>query len=256
LIKIAVLSSGSCGNATFISNGKTRLLVDAGLSRNAIDKGLASIGEDPIFLDAILITHEHVDHTRGLRGMIGRYQTPVLCTEGTYRAIEPAVVETAGVCHRIAEDSIAELGSFSICPIGVRHNANQPVGYVFIVDGRRISIFTDLGYVDTSTAIIMAGSDFLFLESNHDVDAVKMCSRPDELKQRILRDHLSNTQVAEFVREYGSEQTKHLVLGHLSDDNNLPELVHATTEQALRSRFLSTHLTVLPHGAPSDVYTF
>jgi phosphoribosyl 1,2-cyclic phosphodiesterase len=257
--KVNVLSSGSCGNATLISDGKTRILIDAGISRPTIDKRLAKIGEDSIDLNACLLTHEHTDHMIGLRGMISKYQIQTYCTEGTYQGIEKVLLETVGLGHRLAVGEAQVIGTMAVLAVDIPHDSNQPVGYLIRTGTwHQLAFVTDLAYIDQDLAGTLAGCDFLFLEANHDIDGLKASAYPEYRKKRVRETHLCNDQVCDFLRSVPNwRSSQHIVLGHLSEGNNNPDLVYAMARRALREAGPEIpQLTVLPHGAQSKVFEF
>jgi phosphoribosyl 1,2-cyclic phosphodiesterase len=308
---MTVLASGSKGNATVIAAGNTRLLVDAGLSCRELLKRMAAAGEDAESLNAILITHEHVDHVAGLAVLARRLGVPVFFTEQTHRAwvrsvtpkttmsyakwIEmrererammlvaahaPAHVlagvgaEADEVCepasknrdmgHPEGQDETAcapsakadpaflpaveyfkagesfSIGEIDVSPFTIPHDAADPCGFVFHArkESLRMAVATDLGYIPTNVKMALTNVDVLLLESNHDLEMLKDGPYPWSVKQRVLSrvGHLSNAAAAEFLmRDYdGGAHT--IVLGHLSEQNNLPELAMLAAEQAIGER--------------------
>jgi len=244
IVRICVLASSSSGNSTFIGTERTRILIDAGLSRKATFERLAAIGEDPGKLDAIVLTHEHSDHVAGL-GLIARtLDIPVWMTTLTAPAIawddyEPKL-ETfqAGSEFRIGE---IDIRSFTI-----PHDAADPVGYCLRTQGLKLGIVTDLGYIPDSVKFHLQGTDFLLLESNHDLEMLKVGPYPWPVKQRVMsrKGHLSNEVVSDFIAAELASSTRTLVLGHLSEHNNHPEIARMSAQEALDERRLDTRLVV------------
>jgi phosphoribosyl 1,2-cyclic phosphodiesterase len=302
---MTVLASGSKGNATVIAAGSTRILVDAGMSCRELMKRMAQVGEDPEELDAILITHEHLDHVAGLSVLARRLKIPVFFTEGTHRAWvrmltprttmtyakwletvqrekearadhapahtallteidpdaadDPMEAEAAEPCA--AESATPKvkadpaflpaveyfraghgfsIGEIDVNPFTIPHDAADPCGFVFHArsESIRMAVATDLGYVPPNVKMALRGVDVLLLESNHDLEMLKDGPYPWSVKQRVLSrvGHLSNAACAEFLlRDYdGGAHT--IVLGHLSEQNNLPELARLAAEQAIGGR--------------------
>ncbi len=261
-----MLASGSSGNATFIATGRTRLLIDAGLSRREICTRLASIGEDASRLDAILISHEHSDHVSGL---------PVLCRHidsDRRRAGCPAVpVFLTRICastlrwenHQPAIEAFQAGSSFTIGDVDVGtftipHDAIDPVGFRFQAEGLKLGIVTDLGYIPDSIKHHLRGAHFLVLESNHDLEMLKVGPYPWSVKQRVMSrvGHLSNDVTCGYIRDELDAGTQVLVLGHLSEHNNHPSIVKLGAEQALFMRGLGTRLVVAERRAPTEVFQF
>jgi phosphoribosyl 1,2-cyclic phosphodiesterase len=254
IIRICVLASGSSGNATFLAAGRTRILVDAGLSLRELTRRLRAIGEDPAGLDAVLISHEHADHVSGLPVLLRKHSIPVYLTHSTAPLIDwgesrPRVEHyQAGARFTIGD---IEVGSFT-----VPHDAADPVAFAFRAEGVRIGLVTDLGYLPTSVKYQMQGADFLILESNHDLEMLKVGPYPWAVKQRVMgrNGHLSNDAVAEFIREEMDSCTATLVLGHISENNNHPELVRMAASQALAERSLKTRLVIAAPRAATEVF--
>jgi phosphoribosyl 1,2-cyclic phosphodiesterase len=318
---MTVLASGSKGNATLIAAGSTCVLVDAGLSCRELLRRMAEVGEDPAALNAILITHEHLDHVAGLSVLARRLSIPVFFTEQTHRAwvrmltprttmtyakwldhiqqqkAEQEAAADHAPAHTLAAAAVAEpdltpvpieayeaaeafseaaaetetelavesaagkakadrtalpaveyfragqsfsIGELDIDPFTIPHDAADPCGFVFHArhESLRMAVATDLGYVPPNVKMALRNVDVLLLESNHDLEMLKDGPYPWSVKQRVLSrvGHLSNTAAAEFLlRDYdGGAHT--IVLGHLSEQNNLPELARLAAEQAIGDR--------------------
>jgi phosphoribosyl 1,2-cyclic phosphodiesterase len=315
-MRMTVLASGSKGNSTVIASGRTRVLVDAGLSCRELLRRMEVAGEDPAKLDAILVTHEHVDHVAGLAVLARRLGVPVYFTEPTHRAwvrmltpkttmtyakwLENLAAEKArklagvpvynqdqtqernagdagvleAVCASRSEDrDSAELpvdpdaecepvgkakadpaflpaveyfraghqfsiGDLAICPFTIPHDAADPCGFVFEAEGIRMAVATDLGYVPPNVKAALKRIDVLLLESNHDLEMLRDGPYPWSVKQRVLSrvGHLSNEATAEFLQRDYDGGAAYIVLGHLSDSNNAPELARITAERAIGDR--------------------
>ena len=268
-----------------VAAGGTAVLVDAGLSCREILRRMAAVGEDPAELDAILITHEHLDHVAGLSVLARKLKVPVFFTQATHRAwvrmltpqrrmsykawlekiqreraameagVAAAPVETeAEPCEQPKKANPTALpaleffeagrsfriGELEVCPFTIPHDAADPCGFVFYAPGEsiRMAIATDLGYVPSNVKLALRNVDVLLMESNHDLEMLKDGPYPWSVKQRVLSrvGHLSNAAAAEFLlRDYdGGAHT--IVLGHLSEQNNLPELARLAAEQAIGDR--------------------
>lgn len=254
IVRLSVLASGSSGNCTFIATERTRLLVDAGLSAREIERRLAASGERLDRLDAILITHEHSDHVAGLPVLSRKLRRPVYLSELTAPAIcwngEPPPIASFRAGSRFVIGDI-EIASFSL-----PHDAVDPVGFCLHARGLKIAIITDLGYIPDSIRFHAHGADLLLLESNHDLEMLKVGPYPWSVKQRVMgrHGHLSNDAVAQFIRNDLDPATHTLVLGHLSEHNNHPDLVRLVAQQALEKRGLRTRLVVAEHGCQSEVF--
>ena len=331
---MTVLASGSKGNATVIAAGSTRILVDAGMSCRELMRRMALAGEDPEALNAILVTHEHLDHVAGLSVLARRLKIPVFFTEPTHRAwvrmLTPRTTisyakwlekmqrekdartasaecesmsqkrdmgdseesEVLAVCQEDSQENGASreesceslgdapkvkadpaflpaveyfraghgfsIGEIDVCPFTIPHDAADPCGFVFHsrTESIRMAIATDLGYVPPNVKMALKNVDVLLLESNHDLEMLKDGPYPWSVKQRVLSrvGHLSNAAAAEFLlRDYdGGAHT--IVLGHLSEQNNLPELARLAAEQAIGDRLslLGNRVVLAAQDVPLD----
>ena len=233
-----ILASSSAGNSAYITDGRTHLLIDCGLSRRETFARLESIGVNPTCLDAILITHEHCDHVSGLGPIARKLGKPIYLTQATADSLD-AGAETEFFRPFQAGGSIT-IGSFSVQSFSLPHDAVDPVGFVFISQGRKVGICTDLGYMPDSIRFHLQDCDLLLLESNHDLEMLKVGPYPWSLKQRVMsrRGHISNDVVSQFILDDLTTRTRHLVLGHLSEQNNMPALAHMVASQAIDQRGL------------------
>lgn len=226
-MRFAVLGSGSGGNAAVVDCRGVRLLLDAGLSAKQLVLRLAEIGVDPGSLDGILLTHEHGDHTRGLKVFLKQHPIPVYGTPGTVR-----LVREGGISHgtwRVFDSGRPfSIGSAEISPFATQHDAVDPVGFVIRHAGRALGVLSDAGHVTRSIVANLLRLDALFVEANYDENLLEAdTKRPWATKQRISsrHGHLSNTQVMELIGEIAHPELRHVVLGHLSSDCNCPDLV-------------------------------
>jgi phosphoribosyl 1,2-cyclic phosphodiesterase len=303
MVRFTVLASGSKGNSTVVSGGRTRILVDAGLSCRELFRRMRLAGEDPETLDAIIVTHEHSDHVSGLSVTARKLGIPVYFTEGTHRAwmrwltprrqmtyaqwveqcrkqaaerqaeadaapcdadsdpdeadlltdsnaAEPSPVEAvASASSTPAKDPTwlpsveyfqagrpFEIGDIAISPFTIPHDAADPVGFVFRAEGVRMAVATDLGYIPPNVKAQLKGVDLLLLESNHDLEMLRDGPYPWSVKQRVLSrvGHLSNDAASDFLENEYDGQAAYVILGHLSESNNLPELARVAAERALQ----------------------
>jgi phosphoribosyl 1,2-cyclic phosphodiesterase len=232
------------------------VLVDAGLSRREITRRLAAIGECIDALDAILVTHEHTDHICGLASMAKKLKIPVFLTHHTARTIdwdgyEPRLEAFQAGCSFC-------VGDFEVSSFTIPHDAIDPVGYILRAEGIRIGVATDLGYVPDSIKVHLRLADLLLLESNHDLGMLKDGPYPWSVKQRVMsrRGHLSNEVVADFIRDDLDGTVSTLILGHLSEHNNHPELVRQAAAKALDGRALFTKLVISEPGTQSEVFEY
>ncbi|MDX2267355.1 MAG: MBL fold metallo-hydrolase [Bryobacter sp.] len=248
------MASSSAGNAVYVSDGATSVLVDCGISGREALKRLEEAGIAPESLDAIFITHEHTDHICGLAGLARKIKKPIFLTKQTALAIDDCSAEK--YFQTFDAGTRLSYGSFSIQSFSLPHDAVDPVGYTFECQAGKVGICTDLGYITDSIRVHLSDCDLLLLESNHDLEMLKVGPYPWSLKQRVMsrRGHLSNEVVVQFIGESLTKRTRRLVLGHLSEHNNLPALVQMMAQQALNEKgFSTTELFVAEPGARGEL---
>ena len=236
MIRVCPLFSGSSGNAVFVSNQKTKLLVDAGLSGKRIEAALAQIEVSAKELSAILVTHEHTDHIQGVGVMARRYHLPVYATEKTWQAMGRAIGALEESQMQVVHPSRPlAIRDFEVVATSIPHDAADPVAYTLFAEGKKVSVATDIGYVEEALIEQLSGSHLVVMEANHDVEMLRDGNYPYPLKQRILSDrgHLSNEAAGELAVRLVQSGTAHIVLGHLSLENNLPERAFDTVYRAL-----------------------
>lgn len=236
MMNICPLFSGSSGNAILVEAGETKVLVDAGKSGKLLLGELELAGVSPKELSAILVTHEHVDHIRGVGIMARRYDLPIYATKGTWEAME----ESLGALRADQRIEIETGHPFNVGGLEVRaadipHDAAEPVCYSLIKDGQKVTLATDMGHVDEAMLHHLMESELILLEANHDIEMLQNGRYPYPLKQRILGDygHLSNDRAGELALHLAKHGTKHIILGHLSEENNRPKLAFDTVYRAL-----------------------
>jgi phosphoribosyl 1,2-cyclic phosphodiesterase len=344
MVRFTVLASGSKGNSTVVTGGRTRILVDAGLSCRELFRRMALAGEEPETLDAIIVTHEHSDHVSGIAVTARKLGIPVYFTEGTHRAwmrwltprrqmtyaqwlelsrkqaaerqaeatcaeegepddadlptepfpdlAQPNHDQTESVSPAMAQDVAHEaaaiaaespaarpkdptwlpaveyfkagepfdIGDIAVSPFTIPHDAADPVGFVFRAEGVRMAFATDLGYIPPNVKAQLKGVDLLLLESNHDLEMLRDGPYPWQVKQRVLSrvGHLSNDAAAEFLENSYDGQAAHIILAHLSESNNLPELARLAAERALvgRASLLANHLVLAEQHCPLSAICF
>ncbi len=235
--QFCTLFSGSSGNAVFLGTDEGALLVDCGMSGRQVLEAMQAAGLNPGDLKAMLITHEHSDHVRGAGIVSRKLGIPIYATEGTWTGMENAlgpipardrVVITAG------ESFFA--GGMEVAAFSIPHDANDPVGYRFFLRRHSVAVATDLGYFAPGVCDAISGAELVLLESNHDPDLLKHNPHyPARLKSRILgqKGHLSNEAGADAAVTLANSGAKHLLLGHLSSENNTPDMAYRTTHAAL-----------------------
>ncbi|QDG53811.1 MBL fold metallo-hydrolase [Persicimonas caeni] len=225
-IKIRILASGSKGNSAFVRVGDTRLLIDAGISCRRIVHGLRDIDESPEDLDAVLLTHEHSDHVKGMRVFLNNYpETHVFSTRGTLVGCEERFPMPQNWTP-IAADGPFRVGEVTVDPFELLHDASEPTGFRLDASGFSMGFVTDLGYWTDEIAEHLLGCRVLVVEANHDPHMLRTGPYPAFLKRRIAssRGHLSNEQARALVSRIAHPELEWLVLAHLSEKNNAPEL--------------------------------
>lgn len=232
-MKLCSIASSSSGNCIYVGSGQTHLLIDAGISGKRIEEGLKQIGLTGDDISAILVTHEHTDHISGLGVMARRYHLPIYATEGTARAVlsnsQVGKIPEGGI-HIISSEESFQIGEMQARSFPIYHDAAQPVAYRFYADGKSIAILTDCGTFDEQIISSLKGVQALLLEANHDLHMLDVGKYPYPLKRRIKSDygHLSNERCASLLRRLLHPSLKYVVLGHLSKENNFPQLAYET----------------------------
>lgn len=232
------------------------------MSCKAILERLEEIGEDPAALDAVLVTHEHSDHIAGLVALANRFakkfkrRIPIYMTSRTAPTIEWNKCEPE-LREFQAGNSFA-VGDFDVQSFTVPHDATDPVGYCLRTGGLKVGLVTDLGYIPDSVKHYASDADLLVLESNHDIEMLKVGPYPWSVKQRVMsrKGHLSNDIVGEFIAADFASRTRTLVLGHLSEHNNHPEIARVSARQELERRELDTQLVVAQPRLRTEVFEF
>jgi len=233
-LRIVPLGSGSRGNATLVEAGTTRLLIDAGLSARTLTRRLEGLGVAPRSLSAILLSHEHHDHAAGVEGFSLRHRVPVVCSAATLAALDRS---PAHLAEWIALPEIGplELGDFRVESFPLPHDAARPVGFVLRAAGLSVGLATDFGHATTLVVERLRGSNALLVESNHDERMLRDGPYPWQLKQRVRgrMGHLSNVEAADLLQQVADEACQAVVLLHLSERNNTPELARRSAASAL-----------------------
>jgi phosphoribosyl 1,2-cyclic phosphodiesterase len=252
-VSVSVLASGSRGNCALVATSTTRILVDAGLSGRETFKRLRVLGErtpgecvggHEQDISAILITHEHSDHVAGLQRLAKKLNVPVFLTASTHHAWSRAVRDAEGAIPELPKPEHFSagrgfrVGDIEVMPFTIPHDAIDPVGFTFRAEGVKIGFATDLGYMPVSVRDHLRGCSVLVIESNHDVEMLRSGSYPWSVKQRVMSrvGHLSNEALAEFFSSDYDGGAEYVILAHLSEQNNHPEIARAAAEQALGGR--------------------
>ncbi|MBC2711991.1 MAG: MBL fold metallo-hydrolase [Desulfosarcina sp.] len=253
-LSVCVLASGSRGNATYLSDGHTAMLFDAGLSGIEIQRRMAAKGLDPESLDAIIVSHEHADHIQGVGVLSRRFDLTVHINAGTRQASGPAL----GNLPRVREFNCGEpfsIGDLAIHPFSISHDAEDPAGFTIACNGAKVGLATDLGIATGVVKTHLKACDILILEANHDPQMLIDGPYPWPLKQRIRgrSGHLSNDDTAKLLAELQHDGLTHVVLAHLSEENNTPEKAKNTVEAVLNSSRVK--LQVASQNAGSSMLT-
>ncbi|QSZ27412.1 MBL fold metallo-hydrolase [Aceticella autotrophica] len=256
-MKFCSLRSGSGGNAVYIGYKDINLLIDAGLSGKIIEKSLVNINVDPNKLSAILITHEHNDHIKGAGVLSRRYDIPIYANPATWNVMERLLgnIDVKNKCNFKTGEEFS-LGEIKIKSFKKSHDAAEPVGFSFFCNGKKITIATDLGYMSKGVASNIMGSDVVLLESNHDVDMLIKGKYPWALKKRILSDygHLSNESAGEALKKLFELNSVGMVfLGHLSQENNKPEIAHKTVTDMIKKSGVKCHIHMALRNIESEL---
>ncbi|MBF5059900.1 MBL fold metallo-hydrolase [Candidatus Neptunochlamydia vexilliferae] len=219
------LASGSKGNSLYISNGETQLLIDVGISFKALSEKLGEIDVDMGEIDAILVTHEHGDHIRGVERTAQKLDIPIFANSETAKATLKEMKSRPRFKIFSTGESF-EYGGMEIHPFSIQHDTLDPVAFTIEMEGTKFGICADLGFVTTLVKARLVECDYLYLEANHEPSMVYACNRPPVYKQRVLgrQGHLSNDACAELLQEIDHPGLKHVYLAHLSSECNNPEL--------------------------------
>lgn len=236
-LRVCVLGSGSKGNCTYIESPGAHLLIDAGLSAREIVRRLYCIKRSPEELDGIFITHEHSDHIQGAGALARRYKLPIYTNPGTWQRAQHVIGVVGEVCS-FCTGAPFPLRDLVIAPFSLSHDAEDPVAFRLSWRQRVIAIVTDLGYPSQLVRERLKGCHLLMLEANHDEAMLKAGPYPWSLKQRIggKAGHLSNHQSGQLLGEVVHEELEHVVLAHLSEINNLPDLARLRAMEVLGGR--------------------
>lgn len=230
------LYSGSSGNSVFVSGKKSSILIDAGLPGKRIEEALKCIDKDPKDIDGIFVTHEHIDHVKGVGVLSRRYNIPIYANELTWKGMLKNIGKIKPENINVIDKKSIAIKDMEIYSYSIPHDAADPVGYTINTENKKVSVATDLGYFSSEVENAVKNSDVVLLESNHDVEMLKFGPYPYPLKRRILsnRGHLSNEACGKAVIDMIKYNLKKVILGHLSKTNNYPELAYETVVSILR----------------------
>lgn len=263
LLEFSILASGSSGNALYIRTPQVKLLLDAGISGRQLQQRMQHITGDGFeALDAVLFTHEHIDHVRGLPQLAKSTHADFYATEGTWSQLK-VDPKTANTRHQVRAGESFTIGDITVTPFAISHDAEEPVAYRFDAGSASLAVITDLGYVSDAIKNTIQGCQCFVFEANHDVDMLRAGRYPWNVKRRILGDkgHLSNHDAAVALSEILTTDPVDVYLAHLSEETNQPDLAELTVHSVLReirdsyadqvrlrrtSRAVSTALHALP----------
>lgn len=256
------IASGSSGNCIYLGEEDGGILIDAGISRKRIVTGLERKGLSLDDIKAIFITHEHSDHISGLGPVLRKNPIPVYATADTVSAIwEKTNMNNISpeLFHSIRPEEEIEAGEMLVRPFSISHDAVDPVCYTVEKQGKRAAVATDMGCFDDTIIRVLGQCDSVLIEANHDINMLQVGPYPYSLKMRILgnKGHLSNTSCADLIKEILHKDLKHLVLGHLSKENNFPQLAYRTVLDELEKTetwgTLDTRLMVASRDEPTEL---
>jgi phosphoribosyl 1,2-cyclic phosphodiesterase len=250
-VTLTILGSGSRGNAALLQTESTCILLDCGFSRRELLRRMALCGCPPERLSAVVITHEHTEHVAGLPRLAASLPVPVYINPGTRHALGRAGDELPRV-ESFAAGECFTIGDIEVSAFTISHDAADPVAFRFRAAGVRVAFVTDLGYLAANVADHLRGADCLVVESNHDLEMLKNGGYPWPLKQRVLSrvGHLSNAGLAEFLTGGFDGAAAHLILAHLSENNNLPHLARISAERALAPRLFRPQVHLAQQDTP------
>lgn len=259
MLNFCSLYSGSSGNCLFVENNSTKILVDCGVSGKKVCEGLESIDKKIEDIDAIIVTHEHSDHVQSLGLISKKYNIPVYANTETWQAMptqSQKILENNKKTFN--NDNDFEIGNLLIHPFSTPHDAANPCGFNIFSGKRKISIATDLGHMDNVILENLKGSSFILLESNYDPEILKVSKYPYILKQRIAgpNGHLSNSTAGKTIGCLIQNDLKTVMLGHLSKENNFPELAYQTVVEELIGQNIDTNeisLSVANRNNPTKI---
>jgi len=245
-MRFCSIASGSSGNCIYTGSDCTHLLIDVGISGKRIEEGLRGIDISLSEIDGILITHEHIDHIKSLGMLSRKYDIPIYATKGTIEGIK--ATKSVGdiddaLFHVIRSDESFYLKDIKVNPIRISHDANEPTGFKMNCEKKSAAVITDLGTYNDYIIDCLRSTDVLLCEANHDIRMLQVGPYPYYLKQRILSDHghLSNENCGKMISRLLHDGTKEIMLGHLSKENNLPELAFETVRLEIEASYTPYH---------------
>ncbi|MFG6319308.1 MAG: MBL fold metallo-hydrolase [Clostridia bacterium] len=261
MLKFCSLYSGSSGNSLFVQSNNTKILIDCGTSAKKIETALDNIDIDITDIDAILVTHEHSDHIQGLGTISKKHDIPVFANCETWEAMENQRNKmTSNNIKTFENNTEFHIGNLQIVPFSTPHDAVNPCGFSICSGTKKISIATDLGHIDENIFSNIKDSKFMLLEANYEPEILKVSNYPYSLKQRIAgpHGHLSNIEAGKTISNLFGKELKEVMLGHLSKENNFPEMAYKTVTEELIHNNIDTNdirISVASRFNPSKIIT-
>lgn len=251
------LASGSKGNSIYIGTEQTKILIDAGISTKALKERLSAINVDLSEIDAILVTHDHIDHIQGLKTLALKQGIPIFANSETAKGI----VGYLGECPKFKIFSTGEtfeFGDLEIHPFSIQHDTIDPVAFTIHVNHLKLGFCADIGFVTTLVKTQLKQCDYLYVEANHQPSMVHASARPMVYKQRVLSrvGHLSNESCGELLCEVAHEGLKHVHLAHLSSECNSPEVALSVIRKMLTEQGIQLEMCVAPQNMVSKAILF
>jgi len=248
-VSVCVLASGSRGNAIYVSDGRTAILIDAGLSGIELQRRMAAKGLDPGSLDAILVSHEHADHIQGVGVLSRRFGLPVHISDTTREASKKVLGKLAAIRPFCCGEPFF-IGDLVVHPFSISHDAVDPAGFTIRCNGSKMGVATDLGIATSVVKTHLQACDILILEANHDDRMLIDGPYPWPLKQRIRgrSGHLSNEDAATLLSTLQHDRLAHVVLAHLSEENNTPDIARKAIETVLEGSRTELHVACQATG--------
>ena len=255
-MRVITLASGSRGNSLLIESACSRILVDVGISCRKLTGKLEELDISPGTIDAILVTHEHQDHVSGLRPTARKYGVPYFLSRKTLEALTPRIGVIGGSC--VIESGVAfRVKDVTVHPFSISHDAADPLSYMLQSSSSKVTIATDLGVAGHLVRERLRHSNLVVIEANHDEEMLKKGPYPWPLKQRIMsnRGHLSNVKCGELLSEIVHPGLKGIILAHISEENNTPELAFDTVAGSLCETHSSFDLSILNAPSQNEICT-
>lgn len=261
MLKCCSLYSGSSGNSFFIQSENTKILIDAGVSCKKIETALKNDFKLTLNdIDAIFVTHEHIDHSKSLNLISSKYNLPVFASQGTWNALKEKTDKISNENKKILElDKSFKFKDLRIFPFSTHHDAAEPCGFNIYNNNSKVSVATDLGHIDDRIFNNLKNSSFIMLESNYEPNILKLSSYPYNLKRRISSEHghLSNSEAGDTISKLMNYGLKDALLIHLSKENNVPEIAYQTVVEKIKctnSSLNNINLNIAPRNNPSKIF--